>query len=146
MKTLLINKKKKICFSPKVPIHPRRPKSADSASPGAIWAQFKPKRALSNAFFNPSLLSDHVFKSALDNWTNYRRKNIIPYFTSFYSPKRSFYWVKAETINSSILSELFHSPMAAPRGLLKIFQSEENSHLKLLIQYLGHHFVYNIKN
>lgn len=30
--------------------------------------------------------------------------------------------------------------MAAPQGLLKIFQSNENSHLKLSIQYLGHHF------
>ena len=30
--------------------------------------------------------------------------------------------------------------MAAPQGLLKIFQSKENSHLKISIQYLGHHF------
>ena len=30
--------------------------------------------------------------------------------------------------------------MAAPQGLLKIFQSKENSYLKLSIHYLGHHF------
>ena len=83
--------------------------------------------------------SDHVFKSALDNWTNYRPKNIVPYFTSFYSPKRSFYYRLRLSI-SSILSERFHSPMAAPQGLPTIFQSKENSHLKVSIQYLGDHF------
>ena len=34
---------KKICFSPKVPIQPCKPKS-DSAPSGAIWAQFRPKQ------------------------------------------------------------------------------------------------------
>ena len=34
---------KKICFSPKVLIQPYRPKSG-SALPGAIWAQFRPKK------------------------------------------------------------------------------------------------------
>ena len=34
---------KKICFSLKVSIQPCRPKS-DSALPGAIWAQFRPKK------------------------------------------------------------------------------------------------------
>ena len=34
---------KAICFSPKVSIQPCRPKS-DSALPGAIWAQFRPKK------------------------------------------------------------------------------------------------------
>ena len=34
---------KKICFSPKVPIQPYKPKS-DSAPSGAIWAQFRPKQ------------------------------------------------------------------------------------------------------
>ena len=33
----------KICFNPKVSIQPCRPKS-DSALPGAIWAQFRPKK------------------------------------------------------------------------------------------------------
>ena len=88
-----------------------------------------------------SLVSDHVYKSALDNWTNCRPKNIVPYFTSFYSPKLSFY-LRLRLLISSILSELIHvhSPVAAPQGLLKIFQSKENSHLKISIQYLGHHF------
>ena len=36
-------KSEKICFSPKVSIQPCRPKS-DSALPGAIWAQFRPKK------------------------------------------------------------------------------------------------------
>ena len=30
--------------------------------------------------------------------------------------------------------------MVVPQGLLKTFQSKENSHLKLSKQYLGHHF------
>ena len=34
---------KKICFSPKVSIQLCRPKS-NSAFPGAIWAQFRPKK------------------------------------------------------------------------------------------------------
>ena len=35
---------KKICFSPKVPIQPYRPKS-DSAPSGVIWAQFDSKQS-----------------------------------------------------------------------------------------------------
>ena len=60
---------KKICFSSKVSIQPCRPKS-DSALPGAIWAQFRPKKlnqkaipAHGRAHFSPGT------KSALDNWT-----------------------------------------------------------------------------
>ena len=43
---------KKICFSPKVSILPCRPKS-DSALPGAIWAQFWPKKAQSKGYSSP---------------------------------------------------------------------------------------------
>ena len=53
----------KICFSPKVSIQPYRPKS-DSALPGAIWAQFRPKKlyqkaipAHSRAHFSPGTKS-----------------------------------------------------------------------------------------
>ena len=42
-------KLKKICFSPKVPIQPCRPKSY-SAPPGAIWVQFKPKQPDQKSF------------------------------------------------------------------------------------------------
>jgi len=50
---------KTICFNPKVSIEPCRPKS-DSAHPGAIWAQFRPKKlnqkaipARARAHFSP---------------------------------------------------------------------------------------------
>ena len=97
MKTSPIStlKIKKICFSPKVSIQLCRAKS-DSALPGTIWAQFKPKQlnqkaipAHSRAHFSPGT------KSALANWTYWLwfkgAKLDSKKRTVFYSPKRPYF-------------------------------------------------------
>ena len=67
--SLNIQWKRKVLFSPEVPIQPCRPKS-DSARPGVIWAQFKPNSPIKR-LFQPTLgpISALGSKSALGKWT-----------------------------------------------------------------------------